>query len=65
MQCGGVPTRLAKSTRSSGSTDVGTPFGCATVDYPAVEKDKGPLVIRPRKEAPKERLEILGRQAQM
>ena len=41
--------------------DVGTPFRCATVDYPGAEKDKGPLVIRPRKEAPKERLEILGR----
>ena len=45
--------------------DVGTPFGCATVDYPDAEKDKVPLVIRPRKEALKERLEILGRQAQM
>ena len=25
------------------------------MDYPGAEKDKGPLVIRPRKEAPKER----------
>ena len=46
-------------------SDVGTPFGCATTDYPGAEKYKGPLVIMPRKEAPKERLEILGRQAQM
>ena len=32
---------------------MGTPFGCATVDHPGAEKDKGPLVIRPMKEAPK------------
>ena len=32
-----------------------TPFGCATVDYHGAEKDKDPSVIRPRKEAPKER----------
>ena len=38
------------------SSDVGTPFGCATVDYPGAEKDEGPSVVRPRKEAPKERL---------
>ena len=43
IQRGGVPTRLAKSTRSSGATDVDTPFGCATVDYPGAVKSRRPI----------------------